>query len=45
MFYLGVSAFYHDSAVALFQDEKLVFAIQEERISKEARQQIPSESK
>ena len=33
-FYLGISAFYHDSAVALFQDDKLVFAIQEERISR-----------
>tara|TARA_B100000989_G_scaffold291933_1_gene267119 strand:- start:1005 stop:2843 length:1839 start_codon:yes stop_codon:yes gene_type:complete len=33
-FILGISAFYHDSAVALFKNEKLIFAIQEERLSR-----------
>ena len=28
---LGISAFYHDSSVALIDDEKIVFASQEER--------------
>ena len=31
---LGISAFYHDSAVALFKNDDLVFAIQEERLSR-----------
>ncbi len=33
-FILGISAFYHDSAVALFKNENLIFAIQEERLSR-----------
>ena len=44
-FYLGISAFYHDSAVALFQDDKLIFAIQEERISRKKHDsRFPSKS-
>ena len=31
---LGISAFYHDSSVALIDDEKIVFASQEERFSR-----------
>lgn len=34
MFVLGISAFYHDSAVALLQDGKIVAAAQEERFSR-----------
>src|SRR5512136_3417629 len=31
---LGISAFYHDSAVCLIEDGKLLFAAQEERFSR-----------
>ena len=31
---LGISAFYHDSAVALIEDGKIVYASQEERFSR-----------
>ncbi len=31
---LGISCFYHDSAVALIEDEKIIFAAQEERFSR-----------
>ena len=31
---LGVSAFYHDSAAALLQDNKIVAAAQEERFTR-----------
>ena len=31
---LGISAFYHDSSVALIDDEKIIFASQEERFSR-----------
>ena len=31
---LGISCFYHDSAVALIKDEKIIFAAQEERFSR-----------
>ena len=34
MITLGISAFYHDSAVAVLQDERILFALQEERISR-----------
>lgn len=33
MIQLGISAFYHDSAAALFKDEKLIGAIEEERFT------------
>ena len=32
MITLGISAYYHDSAVAILQDEKIIFALQEERL-------------
>lgn len=31
---LGISAYYHDSAVALVKDGKIIFAIEEERLSR-----------
>jgi len=31
---LGISAFYHDRAAALMQDEKIIVATQEERFSR-----------
>jgi len=31
---LGISAFYHDSAAALIEDGRLLFAVQEERLSR-----------
>ncbi len=31
---LGISAFYHDSSIALIEDEKIIFASQEERFSR-----------
>ena len=31
---LGISAFYHDSAVALLRDDKIIAAIQEERLTR-----------
>lgn len=34
MITIGVSAFYHDSAVAIFDGEKLIFAAHEERFSR-----------
>ena len=34
MITLGISAYYHDSAVAILQDEKIIFALQEERLSR-----------
>lgn len=34
MFILGISAFYHDSAVALMKDGELLFAAQEERFTR-----------
>ncbi len=34
MISLGISAFYHDSAVAILQDDKIIFALQEERLSR-----------
>ena len=35
MYILGISCFYHDSAVALIQDGKLVAAAEEERFSRQ----------
>ncbi len=34
MVVLGISAYYHDSAVALIKDGKVIFAIEEERLSR-----------
>ena len=31
---MGISCFYHDSAVTLIKDEKIIFAAQEERFSR-----------
>ena len=43
MITLGISAFYHDSAVAILQDETILFALQEERLSrKKADSAFPS---
>jgi carbamoyltransferase len=33
MVLLGISAFYHDSAVCLFEDGKVIAAIEEEKLS------------
>ncbi len=35
MYILGISAFYHDSAAAIIQDEEIIAAAQEERFSRE----------
>ena len=34
MYILGISAYYHDSAAALIEDGKIVFAAQEERYTR-----------
>lgn len=34
MIILGISAFYHDSAIALLENDKILFALQEERLSR-----------
>lgn len=34
MITLGISAFYHDSAVAILRDDEIIFALQEERLSR-----------
>src|SRR5579862_7179593 len=34
MWVLGISCYYHDSAVALIDDDRIVFAIHEERLSR-----------
>ena len=34
MLILGISAFYHDSAVCLVEDGKIIFAAQEERYTR-----------
>lgn len=34
MITLGISAYYHDSAIAILQDESIIFALQEERLSR-----------
>ncbi|STO96597.1 carbamoyltransferase N-terminal domain-containing protein [Helicobacter canis] len=31
---LGISAYYHDSAIALLENDRIVFALQEERLSR-----------
>ncbi len=42
MITLGVSAFYHDSAVAILRDDEIIFALQEERLSrKKADERFP----
>ncbi len=45
MIILGISAYYHDSAICLLNDDSIVFAIQEERLSrKKADARFPSQS-
>lgn len=34
MITLGISAYYHDSAIAIVEDDHILFAIQEERLSR-----------
>ena len=34
MIVLGISSYYHDSAVSLVKDGKIIFAIEEERLSR-----------
>ena len=34
MYIIGISCFYHDSAVALIKDGKILFALQEERFTR-----------
>ena len=34
MFILGISAYYHDSAVSLIKNEKIIAAVQEERFTR-----------
>lgn len=34
MLVLGISAYYHDSAIAILKDENILFAAQEERFSR-----------
>lgn len=42
MITLGISAFYHDSAVAILRDDEIIFALQEERLSrKKADERFP----
>lgn len=42
MITLGISAFYHDSAVAISRDDEIIFALQEERLSrKKADERFP----
>ena len=31
---LGISAYYHDSAIALLENDHIIFALQEERLSR-----------
>ena len=42
---LGISAYYHDSAIALLEDDDILFAIQEERLSrKKGDERFPAQS-
>lgn len=34
MYILGISAYYHDSAICVLHDDKILFALQEERLSR-----------
>lgn len=34
MITLGISAYYHDSAIAILADDNIIFALQEERLSR-----------
>lgn len=34
MLILGISAYYHDSAIAIIRDDSILFALQEERLSR-----------
>lgn len=43
MITLGISAYYHDSAIAILDNKKIIFALQEERLSrKKADDRFPS---
>ena len=33
MYIIGISAFYHNSSISLFEDDKLIFAVEEERFT------------
>ena len=37
MYILGISAFYHDSAICLLEDGEIIFAAQEERYTQKKR--------
>jgi len=41
MLILGISAFYHDSAVSLIRDGEIIFAAQEERFSRKKHDSHP----
>ena len=43
MITLGISAYYHDSAIAILDNGRIIFALQEERLSrKKADDRFPS---
>jgi len=45
MYILGISAYYHDSGVALIKDEKIIAAVQEERFTRKKQdERFPRES-
>ncbi len=45
MYILGISAYYHDSGVALIKDEKIIAAVQEERFTRKKQDDgFPTES-
>jgi carbamoyltransferase len=45
MYILGISAYYHDSGVALIKDEKIIAAVQEERFTRKKQDaRFPKES-
>jgi len=45
MYILGISAYYHDSGVALIKDEKIIAAVQEERFTRKKQDEgFPRES-
>ena len=45
MYILGISAYYHDAAVALIEDEKIIAAVQEERFTRKKQDnRFPSKS-
>ena len=45
MYILGISAYYHDSAAALIEDEKIIAAAQEERFTRKKQdERFPKEA-